>query len=93
MALTISDKQDIKDLIIETVPGLVQPMFDELISPLKRSFDHIDKRFDDAEQRLKAHDKDFAEVKFLLTETVRRSEHHLLENRVERLERKVFPSD
>lgn len=94
--LTKKDVQEIVDSSIdkavERFVGIVKVGFDSVDDRFKgidQRLDQIDNRLDKVDQRLDHLERDMSEVKYLLTDVVRRDEFLELKQRLEALEQKV----
>lgn len=62
---------------------------DDLATMVVNGFHDVSNEINGVKQKLQEHDKEFAAIRFQLTELATKNEVHLLEERVGRVEKKI----
>ena len=78
-----------RELSLDDLAGMVSTGFSEVQNQISGLRSEVEQRFDGVERRLDHVERDLAEVKYLLTDVVRRDEFLDLKERVEEVERRI----
>jgi predicted DNA-binding ArsR family transcriptional regulator len=78
-----------REVSLDDLAAMVSAGFGDLQGQLSSLRDEVEQRFDGVERRFDRVERDLAEVKYLLTDVVRRDEFLDLKQRVEEVERRL----